>query len=261
MDKTMVSALEAVCRIASGSSIAVGGFGAAGVPDALVNALLDSGATHLKIISNNCGLDGWGLGKLLEAGRVDKVIASFIGNNKEFERQYLAGQLELELTPQGTLAERMRAGGVGIPGFYTAAGVGTLVAEGGLPMRYAADGTVQTYSLPKETRILHSLGQPREYVFEAAIRSDYSFVRATRGDRHGNLIFDKSARNFNPLVAMCGDTTFAEVESIVDAGELDADHIHLPGIFVDGVVLLQDEQVRTPIEKRVTRQRILAEAH
>ncbi|MCU1483133.1 MAG: succinyl-CoA--3-ketoacid-CoA transferase [Subtercola sp.] len=261
MDKTLTSVADAVRGIPSGSSIAVGGFGTAGVPDALVNALLESGAEHLEIVSNNCGLDGWGLGKLLEAGRIDRVVASFIGNNKEFERQYMSGQIELELTPQGTLAERMRAGGVGVPGFYTATGVGTMVSEGGLPIRYASDGTVLARSLAKETRVLSSLGQPREYVFEQAIRVDYALVRAARADRHGNLIFEKSARNFNPLAAMCANVTFAEVESLVDAGELDADSIHLPGIYVDGVVLLTQEQAHVRIERRVTRQRSLAGAY
>ena len=261
MDKTVASAAEAVQDIGSGSTIAVGGFGAAGVPAALIDALLASGADHLKVVTNNCGLDGWGLGRLLEARLIDRVIASYIGNNHEFARQYMQGELEVELTPQGTLAEKMRAGGSGIPGFYTATGVGTVVAEGGLPWKYAPDGSVTISSPPKETRILSSLGAAEEYVFEEAIRADYSFVRAVLADRHGNLVFDKSARNFNPLVAMCGRTTIAEVDSIVDVGMLDPDQIHLPGIYVDGIVELTSEQSSdTLIEKRVTRSRTLTGA-
>jgi 3-oxoacid CoA-transferase subunit A len=256
MDKTCASAAEAVADIPSGAMIAVGGFGLVGVPVILIRALLAQGTDHLEVISNNCGLDGWGLGEILSAGRIDRVIASYIGENKEFARQYLGGELEVELTPQGTLAERLRAGGVGIPGFFTATGVGTMVSEGGLPWRYATDGTVAVQSPAKETRILGSLGEQREYVFEQAIRADFALVRAAKGDRHGNLVFEKSARNFNPLAAMSGRITVAEVNEIVEPGELDPDQVHLPGIYVDRIVQLTPEQAtELPIEKTTVRQR------
>jgi len=256
MDKTCASAAEAVADIPSGAMIAVGGFGLVGVPIILIRALLAQGTDHLEVISNNCGVDGWGLGEILSAGRIDRVIASYIGENKEFARQYLGGELEVELTPQGTLAERLRAGGVGIPGFFTATGVGTMVSEGGLPWRYATDGTVAVQSPAKETRILGSLGEQREYVFEQAIRADFALVRAAKGDRHGNLVFEKSARNFNPLAAMSGRITVAEVNEIVEPGELDPDQVHLPGIYVDRIVQLTPEQAtELPIEKTTVRQR------
>lgn len=256
MDKTCASAAEAVADIPSGAMIAVGGFGLVGVPVILIRALLAQGTDHLEVISNNCGVDGWGLGEILSAGRIDRVIASYIGENKEFARQYLGGELEVELTPQGTLAERLRAGGVGIPGFFTATGVGTMVSEGGLPWRYATDGTVAVQSPAKETRILGSLGEQREYVFEQAIRADVALVRAAKGDRHGNLVFEKSARNFNPLAAMSGRITVAEVNEIVEPGELDPDQVHLPGIYVDRIVQLTPEQAtELPIEKTTVRQR------
>lgn len=256
MDKTCASAAEAVADIPSGAMIAVGGFGLVGVPIILIRALLAQGTDHLEVISNNCGVDGWGLGEILSAGRIDRVIASYIGENKEFARQYLGGELEVELTPQGTLAERLRAGGVGIPGFFTATGVGTMVSEGGLPWRYATDGTVAVQSPAKETRILGSLGEQREYVFEQAIRADFALVRAAKGDRHGNLVFEKSARNFNPLAAMSGRITVAEVNEIVEPGELDPDQVHLPGIYVDRIVQLTPKQAtELPIEKTTVRQR------
>ena len=256
MDKTCASAAEAVADIPSGAMIAVGGFGLVGVPIILIRALLAQGTDHLEVISNNCGVDGWGLGEILSAGRIDRVIASYIGENKEFARQYLGGELEVELTPQGTLAERLRAGGVGIPGFFTATGVGTMVSEGGLPWRYATDGTVAVQSPAKETRILGSLGEQREYVFEQAIRADFALVCAAKGDRHGNLVFEKSARNFNPLAAMSGRITVAEVNEIVEPGELDPDQVHLPGIYVDRIVQLTPEQAtELPIEKTTVRQR------
>jgi 3-oxoacid CoA-transferase subunit A len=245
-----------VADIPDGSTIAFGGFGLVGVPIVLIRALLAQGTAGLEVVSNNCGVDGWGLGELLSAGRIDRVIASYIGENKEFARQFLGGELEVELTPQGTLAERLRAGGVGIPGFFTATGVGTLVSQGGLPWRYSADGAVLIQSPVKETRVLDSLGSDKEYVFETAIRADYGIVRAALGDRHGNLVFEKSARNFNPLAAMSGRVTIAEVDRIVEAGELDADSIHLPGIYVDRVVELTSEQAHElPVEKTTVRVR------
>ena len=249
MDKTFASAAEAVADIGSGSSLAVGGFGLCGIPLVLIQALLEQGATDLETVSNNCGIDDAGLGVLLGAGRIRRTISSYVGENKEFARQYLAGELELELTPQGTLAERLRAGGAGIPAFYTPAGVGTLVADGGLPWRHGPDGSVVVASPPKEVRVFDE----REYVLERGIVTDFALVRAARGDRHGNLSYDASARNFNPLCAMSGRITIAEVEQLVEPGELDPEHIDTPGVFVQRVVEVGEEGKR--IEKRTLRPR------
>ena len=256
MDKVVSSASDAVADIPSGAKLAVGGFGLSGVPMTLIRALLEQGAADLEVASNNCGVDGWGLGVLLEAGRIRRIIASYVGENREFARQYLEGEVEVELTPQGTLAERLRAGGVGIPAFYTATGVGTVVSEGGMPWRYAADGTVAITSPAKPTAAFDSLGQEREYVLERAIRADFGLVRAAKGDRHGNLVFEKAARNFNPLAGMSGRVTIAEVDELVEPGELDPDGIHLPGIYIDRVVLLTPEQAaELLIEKTTVRPR------
>ncbi|MCF2526147.1 CoA transferase subunit A [Yinghuangia soli] len=250
MDKVVATAAGAVADISDGASIAVGGFGLCGIPSVLIQALYEQGASGLSVVSNNCGVDGLGLGVLLGAGRIARATGSYVGENKEFARQYLAGEIELELTPQGTLAERLRAGGCGIPAFYTPAGVGTQVAEGGLPWRYDADGGVAVASPPKEVRVFDGV----EYVLEAGITTDYALIRAARGDRHGNLVFDRSARNFNPLAAMAGRITIAEVEEIVRPGELDPDEIHLPGVFVQRVVPLTWEQAAEKhIEKRTVR--------
>ncbi|MCU1409881.1 MAG: succinyl-CoA:3-ketoacid-coenzyme transferase subunit [Rhodoglobus sp.] len=250
MDKTYASAAAAIADIPDGSTLAVGGFGLVGVPISLIGALLEQGASGLEIVSNNCGVDGWGLGLLLSEGRIRRIIASYIGENKEFARQYLGGEVEVELTPQGTLAERLRAGGVGIPAFFTATGVGTVVSEGGMPWRHAPDGSVSITSPAKQTQVFDG----REYVLEHAIRADYGLVRAAVGDTHGNLVFEKSARNFNPLAAMSGRTTIAEVDEIVPAGTLDPDSIHLPGIYVDRIVQLTPEQAADlPIEKETVR--------
>ncbi|WP_424858144.1 CoA transferase subunit A [Streptomyces sp. SAI-170] len=250
MDKVIGSAAEAVADIPSGASLAVGGFGLSGVPEVLIRALYDQGASGLTVVSNNCGVDGRGLGVLLAAGRIARVTGSYVGENKEFARQYLAGELEVELVPQGTLAERLRAGGAGIPAFYTPAGVGTQVADGGLPWRYADDGSVALASPPKETRTFGA----STYVLEHAIATDYALVRAWRGDRHGNLRFRKAAANFNPLAATAGRVTIAEVEELVEPGELDPDEIHLPGIYVQRVVSLTCEQATDKqIEKRTVR--------
>ncbi|MFD9688980.1 CoA transferase subunit A [Kitasatospora sp. NPDC059146] len=247
MDKVVATAEEAVADMADGASLAVGGFGLVGVPNVLIHALFERGVTGLRVVSNNCGTDGGGLGILLAAGKIARVTASYIGENKEFARQYLGGELELELTPQGTLAERMRAGGCGIPAFFTPAGVGTLVAEGGLPWRYAADGSVVVTSPHKEVRTFDG----RQYVMERGITTDYALVRAARGDRLGNLVFHRSARNFNPLAAMAGRITVAEVEELVEPGVLDPDEIHLPGVFVQRVVELTPQQAADKgIEKR-----------
>jgi 3-oxoacid CoA-transferase subunit A len=261
MDKTWASPAEAVADVRSGARLAVGGFGLCGIPSALIGALLDSGVGGLETVSNNAGVDGWGLGLLLAAGRLRRVVASYVGENKEFARQYLAGELEVELTPQGTLAERMRAGGTGIPAFFTATGVGTQVAEGGLPWRYDAHGRVTLASPPKQTSTFDTHDGPREFVLEHAIVADYGLVRAWKGDRHGNLVFRASARNFNPLAAMCGRITVAEVEHLVEPGELDPNEIHTPGVFVHRVVALTPEQVADKrIEKRTVRARSTEEA-
>ena len=256
MDKVVASAAEAVADVASGSTIAVGGFGLCGIPSVLIDALLEQGADELEAVSNNCGVDEWGLGRLLFNHRIRRMISSYVGENKEFARQYLHGELEVELTPQGTLAERMRAGGSGIPAFFTATGGGTQVAEGGLPWKYDADGNVILSSPPKETRDFVVDGESREYVLEEAIVADFGLVRAWMGDRHGNLVYRESARNFNPLAAMCGRVTIAEVEHLVDPGEIKPEDVHTPGVYVQRVVALTEEQAADKkIEKRTTRPR------
>lgn len=247
MDKVVTSAADAVADIGDGASLAVGGFGMSGVPTVLIAALLEQGATDLETISNNLGVDGFGLGTLLAAGRIRRTIGSYVGNNKEFARQYLAGELELELTPQGTLAERLRAGGAGIPAFYTPAGVGTLVAEGGLPWRYAADGSVAVESPAKETREFDGV----THVLERALTPDFALVHAWKGDRHGNLVFRRAARNFNPDCAAAGRTTIAQVEHLVEPGEIDPDAVHTPGIHVHRV--LHVPGVEKPVEFRTVR--------
>jgi 3-oxoacid CoA-transferase subunit A len=250
VNKVRAGAAEAVADIPDGASLAVGGFGLGGVPEVLVRALYERGTNGLKVVSNNCGVDGRGLGILLSAGRIARVTGSYVGENKEFARQYLGGELEVELTPQGTLAERLRAGGAGIPAFYTPAGVGTQVANGGLPWRYAPDGTVAVASPPKETRDF--AGRP--YVLEHGITTDFALVRAWRGDHHGNLVFRRAAANFNPLAAMAGRVTVAEVEELVEPGELRPDEVHVPGIYVQRVVALTAGQAADkPIEKRTVR--------
>ncbi|WP_338898126.1 CoA transferase subunit A [Streptomyces sp. TG1A-60] len=247
MNKVSASAAEAVADIPDGASLAVGGFGLSGVPAALIGALHAQGTTDLKVVSNNCGVDGQGLGVLLADGRISRVTGSYVGENKEFARQYLSGELEVELVPQGTLAERLRAGGAGIPAFYTPAGVGTQVADGGLPWRYAADGGVALASPAKESR---TFGE-RAYILEHGITTDYALVRARRGDTHGNLVFNMAAANFNPLAAMAGRITIAEVEELVEPGELPPDAIHLPGVFVQRVLALTPAQAADkPIERR-----------
>ena len=249
MDKTYESAQAAVADIGSGSSLAVGGFGLCGIPFRLIDALKEQGADQLETVSNNCGVDGLGLGALLVAGRIRRTVGSYVGENKEFARQYLSGELELELCPQGTLAERLRAGGCGIAAFYTPAGVGTLIADGGLPWRYNADGSVALASPEKEVRRFGDL----DYVLETGIVTDYALVRAAVGDRHGNLVFDKSARNFNPLCAMAGRITIAEVERLVEPGEIDPDDVDTPGVFVQRVVEVGAEG--KTIERRTVRER------
>ena len=230
MDKVYASAQEALAGIVKdGQMIAVGGFGLCGIPEALIAALRDSGVKDLTCVSNNAGVDGFGLGQLLNTRQVRKMIASYVGENKEFERQYLSGELELEFTPQGTLAEKLRAGGAGIPAFFTRTGVGTIVADG------------------KEIREFDG----HQYVMERSLVPDVSLVKAHIADRSGNLVFRKTARNFNPNVAMAGKLTVVEVEKIVDTGSLDPDQIHLPGIYVQRIVLNATPEKR--IEQRTTR--------
>jgi 3-oxoacid CoA-transferase subunit A len=248
MDKVRPSAADAVSDLPTGATLAVGGFGLCGIPSDLIGAVHDLGVGDLKVVSNNCGVDDWGLGVLLRDRRISRMTSSYVGENKEFARQYLSGELEVELVPQGTLAERLRAGGCGIPAFFTPAGGGTQIAEGGLPWRYGSDGGVAVASPPKETRTFNG----RDYVLEEAITTDFALVRAAKGDRHGNLVFNKSAMNFNPLCAMAGRITVAEVEELVEPGELDPEHVHLPGIFVQRVVQVTNDEKR--IERRTVRE-------
>ena len=247
MDKVVATAAEAVADIADGSSLAVGGFGVCGVPEALIAALVDGGVTDLVTVSNNCGIDGVGLGLLLQHKRIRRTTASYVGENKEFARQFLSGELEVELNPQGTLAERLRAGGMGIPAFYTPAGVGTQVADGGLPWRYDASGEVAVLSPAKETREFDGV----TYVLERAIRTDFALVHAWKGDRHGNLVYREAAANFNADCAAAGAITIASVEHLVEPGEIEPAAVHTPGVFVQRVVhvpnptkLIEKETVR-----------------
>ena len=232
MEKVYASCAEAVADIPNGASLAVGGFGLNGIPHNLIEALLEQGTTDLVTVSNNCGVDGWGLGVLLDNRRIRRTTGSYVGENREFERQYLSGELEVELVPQGTLAERLRAGGCGIPAFYTPAGDGTLVADGGLPWRYRSDGSVAVASPKKETRVFDG----REYVMERALVADYALVKAYRADTLGNLVYRKSGRNFNTAMAMAAHVTIAEAEEIVPAGSLDPEDIITPGVFVQRIV-------------------------
>jgi 3-oxoacid CoA-transferase subunit A len=253
MDKALATPMDAIADIPSGASLAVGGFGLCGNPMELIRAVLASGVRDLHVVSNNCGVDDWGLGILLANGRIRKMTSSYVGENREFERQFFAGELEVELTPQGTLAERLRAGGCGIAGFYTRTGVGTQVAEGGLPQRFDGEGGIALASSPKDTRTFRVRGQERLFVLEEGITTDFALVHALRGDRHGNLVFHESARNFNPLAAMAGQTCIAQVEELVEPGQLDPDQIHLPGVFVHRVVCVGTDTEK-PIERRMVRQ-------
>ena len=232
MSKVFPNASAALAGLlTNGSTIAAGGFGLCGIPENLIAALRDSGATGLTIVGNNAGVDDFGMGLLLKTRQVRKVVASYVGENKEFERQVLAGELELELVPQGTLAERLRAGGAGIPGFYTRTAFGTRLADG------------------KETKVFDG----RDYVLETGIRADVAIVKAWKGDRSGNLVYRKTARNFNPMMATAGKVTIAEVEHLVEVGEIDSDHIHTPGIFVSRLVHVPNPSRH--IEQRTVRQR------
>jgi len=233
MNKWVASAAEALDGIvADGQTVAVGGFGLCGIPEALIDALKDTGVKNLTCISNNAGVDDFGLGKLLQTKQIKKMISSYVGENKEFERQYLSGELEVELTPQGTLAEKLRSGGAGIPAFYTRTGVGTLIAEG------------------KESRIFEG----QEYILEDTLTADVALVKAYKADKAGNLVFRKTARNFNPECAVAGKFTVVEVEQIVEIGEIDPDDIHLPGIYVNRII------VNATPEKRIEQMTLKAEA-
>ncbi|WP_144788170.1 CoA transferase subunit A [Lysinibacillus fusiformis] len=213
---------EAVADIKDGDMLAVGGFGLCGIPEKAIAALVQKGTKDLTVVSNNCGVDDWGLGLLLANKQIKKMVASYVGENKIFEQQFLSGELEVELTPQGTLAERLRAGGAGIPGFYTATGVGTPIAEG------------------KEVKVFGG----KDYILEKGITADFALVKAWKADKLGNLVYRKTSRNFNPLAAMAGKITIAEVEEIVEVGELDPDHIHTPGVFVQRVLLGENYEKR-----------------
>jgi len=237
MDK-VVTAEQALAGISDGATLAVGGFGLCGIPATLIAALHRSGVSDLRLVSNNCGVDDWGLGILLADRRISRVTGSYVGENKEFARQYLSGELEVELCPQGTLAERLRAGGCGIPAFFTPAGVGSQIAEGGLPWRYDAAGAVAVASPAREIREFGGVA----HVLEEAIVTDFALVAAAKGDRYGNLVFDKTAQNFNPLCAMAGRVTIAEVRELV---ELDPAEVQLPGVFVQHIVHAPD------IERRI----------
>lgn len=229
-NKVYANATEAISGIVDDMTVLVGGFGLCGIPENLILALRDSGAKGLTCVSNNAGVDDWGLGLLLKTKQIRKMVSSYVGENATFEKQYMSGELEVELTPQGTLAERLRAGGAGIPAFFTPTGYGTLVAEG------------------KETRDFNG----RHYVLEKAITGDFALIKAWKGDKFGNLIFRKTARNFNPMVATAGKITIAEVEELVEVGELDPDQIHTPGIFVQRIIQGTNYQKR--IEQRTIRQ-------
>ena len=227
IDKVVASADEAVRDVPDGATLVVGGFGLCGIPENLIAALERLGVSGLTVVSNNCGVDDWGLGVLLQSRRIRKMVSSYVGENAEFERQFLSGELEVDLVPQGTLAERMRAGGAGIPAFYTPTGAGTLVADG------------------KETRVFGG----RECILEEGVVGDFSLVAAWRGDRLGNLVYRRSARNFNPMAATCGRVCVAEVEELVEPGELDPDSVHTPGLYVDRIVV-------APREKRIERRTV-----
>jgi len=230
INKTIASAKEALHGLKDGMTLLVGGFGLCGIPENLILALRENGAKNLTCVSNNAGVDDWGLGLLLQTKQIKKMVSSYVGENKEFERQFLAKELEVELTPQGTLAERIRAGGAGIPAFFTPTGFGTLVAEG------------------KESRTIDG----KNCILETAITGDYALVKAWKADPFGNLVFRKTARNFNPMMATAGKVTIAEVEEIVDYGDLDPDEIHTSGIFVQRVI--KGPQFKKPIEQRTVRE-------
>lgn len=248
MNKIAPSAREACADIKSGSVVLAGGFGLCGIPESCIRALAELGPKDLTFVSNNCGVDDFGLGILLRNKQIRKMVSSYVGENKEFERQYLQGELEVELVPQGTLAERLRAGGAGIPAFYTPTGAGTAVSDGGLPLKYApGGGAVAKQSEKKETREWGG----RLCVLEQAITGDFAIVKAWKADRFGNLVYRHTAMNFNPMCAAAAKVTIAEVEEIVEVGELEPSHIHTPGIYVHRVI--KGERYEKRIERRTVR--------
>jgi 3-oxoacid CoA-transferase subunit A len=248
MNKVVDSAPAAVADIPAGATILAGGFGLCGIPENAIRAIAELGVKDLTFVSNNCGVDDFGLGILLRNKQIRKMISSYVGENKEFERQYLSGELEVELCPQGTLAERLRAGGAGIPAFYTPTGAGTAVSDGGLPLQYGPDGSIAKASPKKETREFGG----KTYVLEEAITGDFAIVKAWRGDRYGNLVYRHTAKNFNPMCAAAGKITIAEVEEIVEVGTIDPDHVHTPGIFVSRI--FRGERYEKRIERRTVSQ-------
>jgi 3-oxoacid CoA-transferase subunit A len=247
MNKVFPSATEALRDVPDGATILAGGFGLCGIPENCIAALRALGPKDLTFVSNNCGVDDFGLGILLQNKQIARMVSSYVGENKEFERQYLSGELELELCPQGTLAERLRAGGAGIPAFFTPTGAGTAVSDGGLPLKYAKGGSVAKASSKKETRDFGG----KLHVLEAAIVGDYAIVKAWKGDRFGNLLYRHTAMNFNPMCASAGKITIAEVEELVDVGQLDPDHIHTPGIYVQRI--FQGSRYEKRIERHTVR--------
>lgn len=255
MKKLVSSAAEAVGDIADGATLMVGGFGLCGNPENLITALHARGTKALTLISNNCGTTDKGLGVLLASGQVKKMVSSYVGENKEFERRYLGGDLDVELNPQGTLAERIRAGGAGVPAFFTATGVGTAVSEGGLPIRYGKDGAIAIASPKKEVRTLIDprTGKERQYVMETGLFADFCLVRAHIADESGNLVFRKTARNFSPMMCCAAKVTIVEAEQIVPVGTLDPDQVHVPGVYVKRII--QASAKAGWIEQRTVRPR------
>ena len=253
--KLVASAKDAIFDIDDGATLMVGGFGLCGNPENLITALRERGTKNLTLISNNCGTTDKGLGVLLQNGQVKKMVSSYVGENKEFERRYLTGELDVELNPQGTLAERIRAGGAGIPAFFTATGVGTAVSEGGLPLRYRADGSVDVLSPKKETRLLVDprTGKERLYVQETGLFADFCLVRAHKADAMGNLVFRKTARNFSPMMCTAARVTIVEAEEIVPVGSIDPDHVHVAGLYVKRLFLVTAKA--NWIEQRTVRPR------
>ena len=249
MNKVVVDAAEALQRagLRDGAVIMMGGFGLCGIPESLIHELKRRGTKGLTVISNNAGVDDFGIGILLQTRQVRKMVSTYVGENKTFERQFLEGDLEVELVPQGTFAEKIRAGGAGIPAFYTPTGYGTQVAEGGLPMLHARDGSVVKASPRKETREFGG----RRYVLEDSLTADFAFIKAFRGDAEGNLVYRMTARNFNPMMATAARTTLAEAEEIVPVGSIDPDCIHTPGIYVD--TIFQGKNYEKRIEQRTNR--------
>jgi 3-oxoacid CoA-transferase subunit A len=244
MNKVYKNAREACADIPNDATLMVGGFGLCGIPENCILALKELGTKGLTIISNNCGVDDFGSGILLQTKQIKKMVSSYVGENKEFERQFLHGELEVELVPQGTLAERCRAGGAGIPGFFTPTGAGTAISDGGLPMLYNGDGTVKKYSEKKEVRTIEG----RDYVLERWLCADFALVKAWKGDKLGNLVYRHTAANFNPMMATAGQVTIAEVEELVEPGEIDPDQVHTPGIYVQRI--FQGEAYEKRIERR-----------